>query len=275
MSSPDEDAYEQARPPFEANASPAAEVKQTLYLPTDGIRTSAQWRLADYDEKGALSEENLATLAEQFDLPQRILQTLSIEIGNCLDTESMVNLTTVRGDVAIERANKALEEAARLAKRVEQDLVAIGLLLAPLSDAFVSKEEQQDVLASAKQRTEAAQQAVSGLYDAIDRVIRLPGSAADMSPTDKRSISDGRRRVIVETCCYAWHDAGRPVTYTTNSVSAHDTRGGRLIKFIQAVVKMVTDPPGKLSGETIRKDIDRWEPDDTSLDEVSIPPHEG
>lgn len=271
MSSNDEDGCDQARPPLGANA----EVKPTLYLHTEGIRTSARWRLADYDEKGALSEENLATLAKQFALPQPILQTLSREIGNCLDTESMVNLTPVRGDVAIERANKALEETARLAKRVEHDLAAMGRLLAPLSDAFVSNDKEKGVLASAKKRAKAAHKAASGLHDAIDRVIRLPGSAADTSPTDKRNISDGRRRGVVDTCCYAWHDAGRPVTYTTNSEGARDRRGGRLIEFIQAVVRMVTDPPSRLSGETIRKDIDRWQPDDAKLDEVLIPPQEG
>ena len=275
MSSHDEDAGEQAEPPLKADAFPAAEVKETIYLHTDGIKTSAPWRLADYDEQGALSEENLATLAEQFDLPQPILQTLSIEIGNCLDTESLVNWTTVNRGVAIERANKALEEAARLAKRVEQDLATMGRLLAPLSDAFASNGEQQGVLASAQQRTEAAQKAASGLHDAIDRVIRLPGSAADISPTDKRRISDGRRRVVVENCCYAWHDAGRPVTYSTRPERIADRRGGPLIEFIQAVVMMVTDPPSKLSVETIRKDIDRWEPEDPSLDEVSIPLKEG
>ena len=202
MSSHDEDAGERAEPPFKADAFPAAEVKETIYLHKDGIRTSAAWRLADYEEQGALSEENLATLAEQFDLPQPILQTLSIVIGNCLDTESLVNWITVNRGVAIKRANKALEDAARLAKRVEQDLATMGRLLAPLSDDFASQGEQQGVLASAQQRTTAAQKAASGLHEAIDRVIRLPGSAADMSPTRQaghlgRAAPSGRGELLL------------------------------------------------------------------------------
>jgi hypothetical protein len=122
--------------------------------------------VADYDEQGALSEENLATLAAQFDLPQPILQTLSIELGNSLNAKSIVNLTTVYRDVAVARAHKALEKSPQLAKRVEQDLAKMVRILAPLSDAFVANRAQQGVLAAAKQRTEAAQTAAAGLHDA-------------------------------------------------------------------------------------------------------------
>jgi hypothetical protein len=272
MSSHDEDAREQAKPPLKVAEDDAVKARKTIFLHVDGIKTSANWRIADYAGYGALSEENREKLAAKFDLPWAILQTFSIEIGNSLDVESLVNLTTVSRGAAIKRANKTLEESARLAKRIEQDLATLGGLLAPLSDNFVSEDEQKGVLASAQRQTEETQAAATGLHDAIDRVIRLPGSAADLSLQHKRKVSDGRRRFVVETCCYAWRDAGREVTYTTRPERVTERRGGPLIEFIQAVVTMVTDPPGKLSGETIRKDIDRWKLDNP--DAVSIPPQE-
>ena len=242
-----------------------------LYIHTDGINMSVPWRLRDYEEKGALPDEGIASLAEQFDLPLPIVEQLSILVGNSLDDESLVNFTAVMRDVAIKRANEALEDAARLGKRVEQDLARIGDLLAPLSDAFVSEANQQGVLALAQERAVAARTGATGLYDAIDIVIGRPGSAAVMSPTDKRCIGDGRRKNVVHSCCYAWHDAGRRVSYTTRPERTADQRGGPLIEFIQAVVMMVTDPPARLSGETIRKDIERWESEEAAKERYWAP----
>jgi hypothetical protein len=227
------------------------------------------------EEKGALTHESLAILAEQFDLPHDVLQTLSIEIGNSLDVESLANIAVVERGPAIARANKVLEVAAKKAKRAAQDLADMERRLSRFSDKFASTKEQRDALATARQRTEAARTAASGLDDAIVCLIELPGSAAVLSPADERRISDGRRRLVVETCCYAWRDAGRSVTYTYKAKpeGIKDQRCGPLIDFIQTVVGLITDPQSTLSGETIRKDIDRWREEQVAqLDQVSIPP---
>lgn len=269
MSIDERDAPERKPAKSSASTASAPLLKEKLFIHTDGIKTSVPWRLADYEEKGALSEENMAMLAERFGLSRPGLERLSLYVGNSLDIESLVNLTTVRGDVAVARASPDLEEAARLAKRVEQNLAKMFAIVEPLSDEVALHDQQKRALATAKIRIQEARESAIGLHDAIDQAIKLPGSAAKISP-DKRRIRDGRRIGVVESCCYAWHDEGRKVSYTTRADRLTDRRGGTLIKFIQAVVLIVTDPPTKLSGETIRKDIDRWDPQDLVEDEVSI-----
>jgi len=255
---------------------PTAPEDSSIYLSMDGIRASAPWRIAAYGDDGALSEADLKALAERFDLPEPVLQRLSRELGYCLDEGSEVTLVEINKRVAIERAVTNLETAAGKARRVEAELQAIERTLAPLSDYFAENRADADLLASAKARARQLREAASELYEAIDRVTRTPGAAADMAPRDKRKVWDKRRQYVVETCCHAWRDAGRPLTYTTRAdIPEPDRRRGALVAFIQAVVARVTDPPSPLSGETLRKDIDRFKARLAAPDPLSVPPEKG
>jgi hypothetical protein len=52
-------------------------------------------------------------------------------------------------------------------------------------------------------------------------------------------------------------------------------RKGMLYDFIQAVVVKVTDPKKELSGETIRKDLDRFKANLAKPNELTTPPDRG
>ena len=230
----------------------------SIYPHMDALRSSAPWRLADYDESGALSDEDLSGLARRFDLPPGIPQQLSVEVGNCLDVGSHVVLVEVTRAEAIQRAERLLKRALPWARRAKGRAI-IRDALAPLEPAFASDEAEAAVLRSAKERANDEVTPISELVAAGKRVLETPGCAADMSPRDHRRVWDKRREYVVQSCCYAWRDAGRSLTYTTVSdKSKIGQRHGPLIEFIQAVVGMVTQSPSELSGETIRKDIDRF-----------------
>lgn len=248
----------------------------SIYLSMDGIRASAPWRIAAYGDDGALSEADLKALAERFDLPEPVLQRMSRELGYCLDEESEVTLVEVNKRIAVDRAVPDLETAAGKVRRVEADLRAIEAILAPLSHYFAENKADANLLASAQARAGQLREAASELYKAIDRVTRTPGAAADMAPRDKRKVWDKRRQYVVETCCHAWRDAGRALTYSTRADTPDpDRRRGALVEFIQAIVAKVTDPPRELSGETLRKDIDRFKARLAQPDPVSVPPETG
>ena len=230
----------------------------SIYPHMDGIRTSAQWRLADYDGRGALDDEQLTDLARRFDLRDDPLQQLSIEVGNSLDISSHVVLVEVRRDRTIKQAETSLKRALRWAER-ETGRDMIRDALEPLEPAFAKNEAEATVLQTAKDLANDDTTPMSELVAAVRRVLETPGCAADMSPRDKRKVWDKRREYVIQSCCYAWRDASRPLTYTTISdKSKTGQRHGPLIDFIQAVVGMVTVPSTELSGETIRKDIDRF-----------------
>ncbi len=248
----------------------------TVYPSIDGIRVSAAWRLGSYGDDGALSTNAVSDLAEQFDLPLAIVENLSKELGHCLDNESEVNLVAVNRATAIKRAEVSLEEAARLAKRIETDAKNTAKLMEGLSDQFKAHDEDAQLLRSANAQINAVVQASVGLEDTVAQIIKAPGAAADMSPLNKTHVRDKRRQYVVETCCYAWQDAGRPVTLTTaHHAEAGKKRKGRLFDFIQEAVARVTDPPTQLSGETLRKDLDRFKKSLLAADPVLMPPIKG
>jgi len=249
---------------------------EAIYLPIDGIRASAPWRLNSYGDEGALSASDKAALAERFSLPGSATETLSKQLGYCLDIASEVTLVEINRAKAIKRAKEPLEEAARLARRIESDIHKIVQHMEGLSDQFKQHEEDGDALRSAKEQAQAVMRASIGLENAIDLLIKTPGSAADMSPLNKNHIWDKRRQYVIETCCYTWQDSGHRLTYTNVSDgSKPDRHAGPLIDFIQEIVLLVTEPAKKLSTNTIKKDIDRFKKKLDEPDELSLPPTEG
>lgn len=248
----------------------------TIYPQMDGIKVTANWRLRSYGDVGALSKEGVSTLVHRFQLLTPIVETLSQQLGYCLDTASRVHLVAVNRATSIKRANAPLEKAARLAKRIEADIKNLNRALEKLTVDFAHSQEDANLLVSAKRQASASFNASTGLHDAIDLVIQTPGAAADMSPRNKTGVRDKRRQVIVETCCYAWRDAGRHLTYTTvSNRPKSEQRQGKLVDFIQEVVAQVTDPSQHLSTETIRKDIDRLKTQLAAPGQVLMPPIKG
>lgn len=83
------------------------------------------------------------------------------------------------------------------------------------------------------------------------------GTSVPVQPLDKRQVQDERRLKVIESCCYIWLDAERPLTITTRPDNpTNEQREGELIRFIQTVVSMITNPKRKMSGETLRRDIE-------------------
>lgn len=248
----------------------------TIWLPMDGMRLSVSWKLAAYGDEGALSDSDKAAMADRFGFQPNVVETLSQQLGYCLDTGSEVTLVAVNRAKAIHRAQAPLEEAAGLAKRLERDIQKIANLLEGLSDQFKEQKEDAQILPSAKAHADAVLAASQGLSASIIRAIDTQGAAADISPLNVNHVSDKRRRYVIETCCYAWLDAGRKLTVSTVADgSKADRHAGPLIDFIQDVTRRVTDPSEELSTNTIKKDIDRFRKKLSGPDQLSLPPIKG
>lgn len=231
----------------------------SIYPHMDGIKSSMSWKLGCYGERGALSKDMIGSLAEQFDLPTKLVRELSVFLGNCLnnDDDIAINLTEVRRSQAIERGQKHLKQLLRKAKQSSIGPQELRNALGSLSTYFAATPEDGDLLDQVLDKLETATTLTQDVIDDIRHILVTPGAVAEMSPRDKRFLRDKRRQYIVESCCYIWKDAGRPLTYTTYSDGRPGgQRQGPLVNFIQAVVKMITEPGQILSGETIRVDID-------------------
>lgn len=253
---------EETKASRQANEVEAYEAEDySIYLHMDGVKCSTAWRLGSYGEDGVLKPDIKAHLVNKFSLPKELAERLSIELGYCLDSDGdvAINLLEINRTQAIERGRKVLGKLVRQSKNgacTRQDLLAD---LKKLSPYFAASPEDATLLPQAVSALENSEAITPDIHAALERLRRTPGAAADMSPRDKRRAHDKRRQYIVETCCYAWKDAGHPLTYTTFSDGRRGgQRQGILIEFIQTVVGMITVPSHGLSGETIRKDIDRF-----------------
>lgn len=261
-----------------ATEKPSSEASgdYSIWLPFDGINTSAPWRLGSYGDEGALSDSDLLELADQFDLPTNLLQTLSQQLGYCLDVDSEVNLVQVKRSKAIERASKELAKAAKLATDIQVAADKLSAILDPLEDQFAQSKDDAAVLRAAKAQADDLRNTVAATMAAITTVQKTPGAAAVMAPFNKIHVWDKRRQYVIETCCYTWLEAGRTVTYSSQERTKKGTdRGGPFIDFLQSVAIKLTDPPRELSQETIRKDLDRFKKRMVEPDELTTPPDRG
>jgi hypothetical protein len=71
---------------------------------------------------------------------------------------------------------------------------------------------------------------------------------------DARKASDVRRTILCVTIFNMWLDVDRELTYTTDPVSSERT--GPLIEFVNDVVQCMTEPPSRLSGEAIKRELE-------------------
>ncbi len=78
----------------------------------------------------------------------------------------------------------------------------------------------------------------------------LPGAA------DKRRKYDFRRVMVLNSIFRMWVAAGLNLTVTTDYETSE--RRGVLIDFVNEVVALVTSPPARINGETIRSDLKRY-----------------
>ena len=248
----------------------------SIYIHRDGIRLSAKWKIRAYGDGGALSESDMTNVAEKFDFPKERIRRLSRELGYCLDEESEVNLIEINRSRALERASLALEKAVKRAKNAEHQIERIGSILEGLDNYFAKSATDEGMLERTKALVAVAATSSAELPNALVKLLETDGAAADMSPTSKTKISDGRRRQVVRHCCYTWNAACRHVGVTVVSdASKKGQKHGQLIDFIQMVIGMVTDPSSELSGETIKVDIDHFKETLKNPDGILGPPEFG
>jgi hypothetical protein len=250
-----------------SNSDPKAhsdDDEQPIYLHQEGFRHAHPWRLGDYGDKGILQEENITRLITKHGLPEPVTRDLSVFLGYCLSShkDAAINLAKVSPSKAIERGTDEIE-------RAFASIRIIGRRLSQVDETFAKLRPAPSQGAKVSRRLLALQAQISDynraweeqrFEDACLEILNTPGAVADLSPDDKRKLGDSRRMLVVETCCYAWLEAGKKISVSTGTVGP-DTgkRTGRLIDFIQDVGLMIGDPKTRLSGETLKEDIERFE----------------
>ena len=217
-------------------------------------RFTVPWVLNIRGETAALTAEQIQKLAYQFALDEDSLSKLSTDLAWALDPNNRPRSVLELSKTKRERAavfNGAMKKIARgavLLDEARKDLrqlnmstpVGMGRYISPYQHLF-SKLIQASVDAEVV-RTLFLKAAASGMQTDLSE------------PADRRKIRDVRRVMVCKAIIRFWAGLGKPVTYTT--YGPDNLRTGPLIDFIDAIVRLVTDPSSELSRETLRDEID-------------------
>lgn len=251
----------------------------SIYPHLEEVIDGYHWRIGIYDGRGVLSVEEIDLLEERWDLPRTVLERCSVELGHCLEPDAAINFVEVRKSVATPRGERTLEDVRHQAREAARKLSGLSKQVRLLSSYFDGEAENERALSELKLLFEAAVTANTDLGKAATDLLGRKGAAAEMSPRDRRKVRDMRRPNIVATCCYAWQDAGRTVSYTTRSDRlSHEALGGQLVEFINHIILMLTDPRKEIARGTLKKDIDRFrrkQNKQNKEDELLMPPDFG
>jgi hypothetical protein len=186
------------------------------------------------------------------------LTELSQRIGRNLDVSEPVNLVHV----------SMSKGAARAAKEAERSLKNLDAAFENLSEAsdrlrpFCPNRKGNPEGAAHFTRALALMRQCECLLEEAEQALHLAMRAGPfalvLAPTDKRVISDVRRKHVLRSIFQFWNDAGPRGRYTSDPGSSK--RRGPLIDFTNAIVECVTDPPSRLSPNTIVAEFSKFKP---------------
>lgn len=221
-------------------------------------RDSVPWRKQKSRKGlGALSDEQLQMLSDQFGFAVLSLDQLSLNVAFALDPDLDFGYSA-HEEWRQERGAKAAGKAARL----------IGIALAKLEAAQEILQqlrfEQPLGVQESMEELQAGRRMIKQLASGVDALEDyLAFLKASMShdlvlfagPLDGRRIRDIRRQIVCEQCFSFWWSCNRRLSFTTDPITSE--RSGPLIEFVNAVVQCLTDPPFPLKPDTIVKELER------------------
>ncbi|SLN75003.1 hypothetical protein ROJ8625_04134 [Roseivivax jejudonensis] len=227
----------------------------SIYIHFDGISGALRWRIDDYGDAGVLSANEIREIAELFGLEVEQVEALSIRLGHCLDRDTASNFVEVHRATASVRGRETIKELKRRASAIGEQFSKLEEGMNRLEPRFASEPTTNPQLAEAKQLTNELASGIRRIDALLSGLEDRPSVAFDMSPLDKRTVVDRRRLDVVMQCCEIWEAAGRPLSFNTAPIGEHAQLVGSLPEFVHAVVVRVTDPPTKIAGGTLRKDL--------------------
>ncbi|SDJ44657.1 hypothetical protein SAMN05421850_1332 [Lutimaribacter saemankumensis] len=216
------------------------------------------FRIADYREAGIFRDEEQRTLAEKHGLSAEHVNELSLLVGNALDVGSYVTFVRISRSRVQRDLERAFNRERLRADPLLDDIGVLNQVFAALSLPYFvpMPEDSSDAVHMAGPPeaiwgTGTRDLAISGPHIPVT----LNVARKVLVPDNRRNEYDSRRRFVVQQCCYVALDAGWQLSFTTDARLTRDQRTGPLVELIKDVLRLVTDPPQLISGETIIGDI--------------------
>lgn len=214
-------------------------------------------RFSPRREEHALTPKQRAHIAEQFEFALEQMEALSKAVAIEVNPTTSPFVLRVPRQVSINRATAKLKDVRTLLFKA-CDLVTQALEIAETLDtAQATDRDGAEKLNGLRREHEEATRSVEALHRKYSILGKRPDCALDLSPANRRTIADERRKKIMFCLFDFWAASGRPLTTTTDP-KANNTRGGRLYDFVNAIVVFLTVPGTTLSGHTIFDDLKEY-----------------
>jgi len=219
-------------------------------------RDSIRWKIRGEDDSHteALQDDDIQRLASKHAIDKELLRQLSRKVASILRPE----LKLSQPDLTDARRKKGLKELARvndLIRSAEGKMLSASKILENLGfiDDFacVGRPNPGDGHVS---DLATAIQTVKECRDFF-RVMEKHEMVTFFGTPDARKASDVRRTILCVAIFNMWLDLDRKLTFTTNPALV-EQRTGPLIEFINDVVQCMTEPPSRLSGQTIIRELE-------------------
>jgi len=208
--------------------------------------------IGERSSTGALTKEQISDLAKNFGIGTAPLFELSRDLAPAVAeilNVSNPELVPPKTDKGIREAKKAVQALVKAEKYLTkaQELVAHLNMKNPWAHVGLENPGPQQT-----ERLLDAIGSVASFRNYLDTMARNRYVMITGVP-DQRKTHDVRREIVTTTIFNFWEKRGRKLTITTDPVKGERT--GDLVKFVNAIVANLTEPPCPVPGETIHADL--------------------
>jgi hypothetical protein len=214
------------------------------------------WKVGTYvEDDRALNEDQVTRLAAKHGLDLDTLDNLSCVLAAALHPRRNLRRDASKppqGDRADQEAEKLVRDIAT----AERKIAAARNRATKLdSEVGLTCTDTRTPAVAQVQEFDQALSAIASLRHNWAAAAR-DGRVSLKPIADKRRNRDQRRRMICSFIFRIWEEAGRNISYTTDPITSE--RCGPLVDFVRDVVECISDPPGRLSGEVIKSEIENF-----------------
>ena len=223
-----------------------------IFMGVDGVKPSVPWLLTNYGTDGAINTEHSQAIAERFDFSLDQVQDLSKRLGYILNPAATVLVAPISSSRAKARAEERITKAVSGIARAADHLIHTEEYLRNISVGTRSDTQE------GRRINQIRGEIVTKFGELFELASELEALAKHedillLEHTHPQNMRDERRKRVISAIDSFLVETGRPLGFTTDTMTSE--RSGPLIEFTHAVVEAVTDPPSRLSPNTIVADF--------------------
>ncbi len=223
--------------------------------PMTVTRNTIKWKVVDKGlaRDGWFKDADLERLASVHTIDEELLRQLFRKLTSLLRPELHLSqpelgpASSKAGQKKLARANDLMRSAQGKLFEASKIMESLGFSN-PLAYAGVRNPSGRHL--SELVSTLESLKECRDFYETMER----SELAYFLGTPDLRKASDERRTILCITIFNLWLDLERDLGYTTDPNSGERT--GPLIEFVNDVVECMTEPPSRLSGEAIKRELD-------------------